>query len=260
MAVPGGGEPGRHFPDPGWYTWHGDRWRRWNGQRWVRRPRITPGHSRHSRQWATRFPTSTACLLVLVAICVLDIVGIGAGSAIVFHDVVLSRSVAVGAFVVVLAGLVLAIGLVLALTLGVLSVPDPWQPAGSRRWFEGVRRHWNRPGTRWLQLAIAAIVLFAILNGALSIGGAVHGSPEPPTATCRWPLVNHGVVTCVSDTQYLETGATLQRLVASILLGFFALQLGVLGPRLMNLAQARRAEKLSASAVQAGTTSPSGRA
>jgi hypothetical protein len=63
-------------------------------------------------------------------------------------------------------------------------------------------------GTAW----VMAMLAFPSLS---------KGSPAIPAPECRWPLQNHGVVTCVSEDIYLRAGAAKQRFMASILMGFF---------------------------------------
>ncbi len=72
---------------------------------------------------------------------------------------------------------------------------------------------------------LEATFILGWLVGFTAIFWARDGGPAVPTATCRWPLVDHGLTTCVSHATYLEAGAALQRLVAGVLMGFFAMHL-----------------------------------
>jgi hypothetical protein len=49
-----------------------------------------------------------------------------------------------------------------------------------------------------------------------------NGSPATPNSGCPWPLVNHGIQTCVSHSAYLASGVGLQRFAVGILLAFFS--------------------------------------
>lgn len=61
------------------------------------------------------------------------------------------------------------------------------------------------------------------LAGATAFPSISNGGPGTPTTGCPWPLVNHGVRTCVSQSAYLAAGVGLQRFAVGVLLGFFSI-------------------------------------
>lgn len=63
---------------------------------------------------------------------------------------------------------------------------------------------------------------------SLSQGGPIGGM-----AGCRWPLQNHGYVTCVSEQTYEDAGRAEERLVAGILMFFFVFHAGVAANEVM---------------------------
>jgi hypothetical protein len=66
-------------------------------------------------------------------------------------------------------------------------------------------------------------VFFAAwLAGITAFPSISNGSPTTPTIGCPWPLVDHGVQTCVSHSAYLAAGVGLQRFAVGVLLGFYS--------------------------------------
>jgi len=89
---------------------------------------------------------------------------------------------------------------------------------------------------------LEAPLILGWLAGFTAFFWARGGRLAAPTATCRWPLVDHGLTTCVSHVTYLEAGGALQRLVAGVLMGFFAMHL------LLALAQRGRRKRVQVDA------------
>lgn len=53
------------------------------------------------------------------------------------------------------------------------------------------------------------------------------GNPNSPMPGCQWPLNNHGVVTCVSESRYQDALTGEQRSAGGVLLFFFTFHFGV---------------------------------
>jgi len=86
---------------------------------------------------------------------------------------------------------------------------------GSTFFFEGLSKR---------ERYVAIGVFFAAwLSAFTAFPSFSNGNPATPTSGCPWPLVNHGVRTCVSHSAYLAAGVGLQRLTVGVLLGFYSI-------------------------------------
>ena len=77
----------------------------------------------------------------------------------------------------------------------------------------------SRPQT----IAVYGTFFAAWLAGITAFPSLSNGNPAPPTVGCKWPLVNHGLQTCVSHSAYLAAGVGLQRFAVGVLLGFYSI-------------------------------------
>ena len=76
-----------------------------------------------------------------------------------------------------------------------------------------------------LAYGLEGVFVLGWLAAATAFPSMSQGNPAAPTASCRWPLFEHGVTTCVSHAQYLSAGAATQRFIAGVFAGFFAMHL-----------------------------------
>jgi hypothetical protein len=79
---------------------------------------------------------------------------------------------------------------------------------------------------RYGNLLIGLFVL-AWIAAITAFPDLLHGNPVSALPGCRWPLANHGAVSCVSRATYLRAGAAVQRFAAAILFGFLTVHFGV---------------------------------
>jgi hypothetical protein len=88
-------------------------------------------------------------------------------------------------------------------------------------------------------LAYGAIGVFFAgwLAGMTAFPDLSHGNPTH-SPLCRWPLENHGTITCVSHAAYRAAGAAEVRAGSGVLMGFFVMHLGVAAA---SIARRRRA-------------------
>jgi peptidoglycan/LPS O-acetylase OafA/YrhL len=116
--------------------------------------------------------------------------------------------------------------------------PDrtPWRlTGGSRRWPQPYK-------------AIIAAVSVVVAVGVLQIfiktePWFTDGTPIASTARCRYPLTNHGVVTCVSRVTYEAAGAGFQRFILGFVLVVCA---SILSASLGSLPRRRRRRRSGA--------------
>jgi hypothetical protein len=164
--------------------------------------------------------------------------------------VVLSGLAALTAFILVGADLTMqrpVNGLALLLVPGIpiLVVGQVWvivvqnarSPKATGPWRERMRTSVSTPGEQWgrlfgglpktLRAGVVAGFFIGWLAAMTAFPSLSDGGPAPATPTCPWPLSNHGVITnCVSHIAYLQAGATVQRLAAGVLAGFFVFHFG----------------------------------
>jgi hypothetical protein len=69
------------------------------------------------------------------------------------------------------------------------------------------------------------IFFAAWLAGMTAFPSISNGNPAIPSNGCLWPLVNHGIETCVSHSAYLAAGVGLQRFAVGVLLGFYSIHM-----------------------------------
>jgi hypothetical protein len=118
----------------------------------------------------------------------------------------------------------------------VLIVGQLWTIVVMRR----LRREYSRPrfpgGTIWLLFSPlpgrAALTLFVVfvagwLSGLTAPSDLTNGVPSPTdNPSCPYMIDNQGSVTCISKATYLLAEAAQQRLVAGVMLVFFAFHFG----------------------------------
>lgn len=76
-------------------------------------------------------------------------------------------------------------------------------------------------------VAVVAVFFLAWISGVSSFPYLQSGGPEPATRHCRYPLNDHGVVTCTDEATYYRAGRASQRLASSVLAAFFVFHLGI---------------------------------
>ena len=124
--------------------------------------------------------------------------------------------------------------------IGILNARFP-HPRGNwwSRWKGQVRAQMNSrkllfgalPGWASYGLLTAAVICWlAAMTSFLSLS---QGGPIGGMAGCRWPLQNHGDVTCVSEQTYEDARRAEERLVAGILMFFFVFHAGVAANEVM---------------------------
>jgi hypothetical protein len=72
------------------------------------------------------------------------------------------------------------------------------------------------------------VVLLAFISAFSAVPAIYDGGPATPGqpgSHCRWPLDNHGTISCVSHARYLAAGAGAQRFVLSVLFVFYFAQM-----------------------------------
>jgi hypothetical protein len=131
-------------------------------------------------------------------------------------------------------------GAMLLLTVGIplLAFGQVWMivtqyARRSRRVRDGLIRRSDRLGltgekptffgglSRRETIVVYVAFVAAWLAGMTAVPSISNGNPTAPTTGCPWPLVNHGVQTCVSYSKYLAAGVGLQRFAVGVLLGFY---------------------------------------
>jgi len=117
--------------------------------------------------------------------------------------------------------------------IGVLNARNPKPPGGWRAQVAQQRRLQANPRKFFFAglpkaIGSALVVVFFLcwLAAVTAFADLSKGSPTSSTATCRWPVSNHAVVTCVSREAYERAGAAEQRLAAGVLAGFFSAHFG----------------------------------
>jgi hypothetical protein len=101
-------------------------------------------------------------------------------------------------------------------------------------WFYRWRRRDRWSMLRWLAEGLGGVGLAAILaactagwiTAATSFGPLRNGGPAPATTSCSYVLRQHDVDICASRQEFERAGAAEQRVVAGILLAFFAMHTG----------------------------------
>jgi hypothetical protein len=158
---------------------------------------------------------------------VLESIGLLIAGAYVLHAIQGGTSWPAGPLVIVPAAPLLLVGQV---TVIVTLLGEPKPGSMTRR-----RISWDFVTHRDVRIyasQVALVILFylAVFQGqrAFSSASSNEGNPVGPTSTCRWPLENHGSITCVSHAAYVAAGTSLQRGAAGVILGFFAFQLAIL--------------------------------
>jgi hypothetical protein len=118
-------------------------------------------------------------------------------------------------------------------TIGVINSRLPPRPAGWRAQLRANRAMSRKPGAFFFgdlpsRFGRPFLVLFflAWLSAATAFPALANGGPAGAGDGCPYQLSNHGSYTCVSQHTYEHAGAGSQRFVASVLLGFFAVQTG----------------------------------
>jgi hypothetical protein len=140
------------------------------------------------------------------------------------------------------AGLVVAIAIVLVTLLTDRPIPDigllliPGMPilfAGQRWVIFLLNSRFPRPHGNWRSrwsaqvqaqrnprtflfgslrntyaFGLIAVIVLGWLAAMLSYPGLLQGNPVDPMPGCPWPLMNHGFVTCASQSRYLDAGAS----------------------------------------------------
>jgi hypothetical protein len=160
---------------------------------------------------------------------------------------------------------VVAILLVLALLVRVKPLPHPhwlvaagipilligqaWGMAALLAFKAATRGRWSRDPRRfmflglpaWQANVVTAIFFLAVLSAATAAFVLMPaGGPRSPTRHCRYPLSDHGYITCVSHERYVTVGTAEQRFAASVFAGFFVAQAGISAAALAR----RRANRL----------------
>ncbi len=169
--------------------------------------------------------TSPASLKIERFLFFCDIVAVCVTASIVIHALVLNRPLSWPAPLLVVGIPLLAFGQVW--TILALNARNP------RRVRDGPIRRFDRLGlsgekaiafgglTRREKIMSYGGFFAAWLAAMTAFPSISNGSPATPTSGCPWPLVNHGVQSCVSHSAYLASGVGLQRFSVGILLGFY---------------------------------------
>jgi hypothetical protein len=142
-------------------------------------------------------------------------------ASIIAHDLVIGRAISTARSVVATLVVIGVVQLGLWIWWGRRRSPE----RGRHRWAS--RRGINPPFPTTRPGRILAVVLLLVMVGAvvqayLVATGPITsiGGPGSPTASCRWPLDNHGLVTCVTHTTYVSAVAEVQRFVTTVIMGF----------------------------------------
>jgi hypothetical protein len=197
----------------------------WDGNQWTEHT-MTPGLT---RRWVI---TSGASLWTDKALVLPTGLAASVALTLCLIDLTTQRPVSGLGLLLVPAILLLVVGQVWAVLLQTARTP---KSQGS--WRTRMQRSGSGSGTLLGQMfgglpkrartGITVAFIAGILLAATAFPSISNGSPAPSTPTCPWPLTNHGVITCVSYTTYLQAGAGLQRFTAGILMAFFVTHFGV---------------------------------
>jgi hypothetical protein len=221
--------PPSDLPPAGWYAdpEHGMTLRWWDGHGWT--DQRTASGSGDWRNWLT---SSTTSLLIDRGIALGAGIGALAGLVVVASTFLTSRPIPGLALLLIPGVPVLVAGQFWV--IGVLNARLP-QPGGGwwSTWKSQVRAQKN--SRKFLFGALPAPVAYpliaAIFLGWLAVltsfPALSQGNPSNPLPGCPWALSNHGFVTCVSETRFLETSAAAQRAASGVLAFFFTMHFGV---------------------------------
>lgn len=181
------------------------------------------------RWWITESPASLVIdrLLALAAA-----IGLLVAAAIVLGTLITDRPIPAGGLLLVPGIPIVFAGQLWAIFVLNSRMPRPWGGWWAR-WSAQVKVQWN-PRTfffpslpRTYAYALIAVAFFGWLAALASFPGLVQGNPVDPMPGCPWPLMNHGFVTCVSQTGYEDAGASGERFASGILMFFFGMHFGV---------------------------------
>jgi hypothetical protein len=190
-------------PTPWEPGWHSDPWdarhvRWWDGERWTASVRRYPVGWLSAR-WTFVDRLTAGFLITVVAAAV--VVGILSLSDGVFGlSGVLSS--ATGDILVLLAVLVVIPSTVRAVWLARQTL---W------RWWDQKAGLFSRSGVRfWLRGTMSpvaggvllACVIFGVVLTTTASSSGPPGNPSPARSGCRWPIVDHNNVVCVSQPVY----------------------------------------------------------
>ena len=96
------------------------------------------------------------------------------------------------------------------------------------RWSRDPRRFMFSGLPAWQANVVTAIFFLAGISAATAAFVLQPaGGPRSPTRHCKYPLSDHGYITCVSHERYVTVGAAEQRFAISVLAGFFVAQAGM---------------------------------
>lgn len=159
---------------------------------------------------------------VFRALFVTDLAVICAAAVVIIHDLVVGRAVGASRWAAIIL-VVIGIGQ-LGLWFGYGGRFHPGRKGRPRR----VHRTISPPfPTTPAGVACAVLLSLVIVGGFVQAYLAFRspivrfGGPSGPTPSCRWPLDNHGTVTCVSHAAYISAVTEVQRFVLGVAMPFY---------------------------------------
>jgi hypothetical protein len=184
-------------------------------------------------QHETQAPFSLVSLLIAKALVVLDGIAVTVAFVILMADLIGEQPLTGLGFVLIPAIPLLAVGQIwMIVTMNSRRTPRPKGLLGKR-----ISRSIYRPrdngatffgglSRRGGNVVMAGFVL-AWLLAMTAVPWITNGNPASGTPRCPWQLDNRDVFTCVSHHTYLSAGASEQRFLTGILMGFYVAHFGV---------------------------------
>jgi Protein of unknown function (DUF2510) len=216
--------------DAGWYPDpEGSGWRWWDGASWAaplpQQP--SPPRTRSKDPFGIADAPWAAGVSRLVAIAA----GCGAvvAATIAVLTVVLGRAIP-GAWLLLLPAIPLlllgqlwSLGLIAAHSSASADPTAPWWRRSVLR-LADLRGGLSRPVALLFVGLFYAVVIATMFSSA---GSGPPGSPARDVGGCPYAVVNHGDVTCVSESAHRAAGSLGQRFAALVLCGFFIGHCGI---------------------------------